>query len=133
MKKPVEHGGGHYLVAEHFSPGIETLVAGNDDRGFLVEFAHQAEEVVGLFAINRGVADLVNDKQIAIQYPTKAELAGALNRRGSEQPHEAVHPLKAHGVAAVNGGESQANGKMGLADSRGTEEPICFRGPAAEW
>ena len=114
VEKPAEHGGGHRFVSEHVGPGIETLVAGDDNRCVLVELAHQAEDVVRLLAIDWGVTDLVNDEHIAFQYPRKPEITGALNRRGFQQPHETVHSLNAHSVPAVNGVQSQADSKVGL-------------------
>src|SRR5262245_61462752 len=63
MHEAVDHGGGHDVVAEDFSPAAERLVGGDDQRCAFVAGRHQLEEQVGRLGFERDVADLVDDQQ----------------------------------------------------------------------
>src|SRR5690606_17991275 len=62
VEQPVEDRRGEDLVTgEDLGPVAHGLVAGQDDRAFLVAGAHEAEEEVGLVAVEGPEADLVHD------------------------------------------------------------------------
>ena len=42
--EPVQEGGGHFGITEHFRPFAEAEVGGDDDAGAFVEFAQQMEQ-----------------------------------------------------------------------------------------
>jgi len=47
MQDPIQHGGRNHAVAEHFRPGAEALIAGQDHRSFFITPADQLEEQIG--------------------------------------------------------------------------------------
>ena len=61
VQQPVQDGCGDHLVREHLASVHEPLVGGEDHRGLLVVAGHQAEEQIGLFPVQRQIADLVDD------------------------------------------------------------------------
>ena len=63
VDEPVDHGGGHDVVAEHFAPAAELLVGGDDQRGSFVAGGDELEEQVRGFGFEGDVADLVDDEQ----------------------------------------------------------------------
>ena len=67
MQQTVEDGAGDHRVAEHLTPGTETLVAGDDDRAALVTARDQLEEQVGALAVDRQIADLIDDEQLGLE------------------------------------------------------------------
>ena len=52
MQQAVEDGGGDDSIAEHFAPGAEALVGGEDHRAFFVASTDQLEEQVGAGAVD---------------------------------------------------------------------------------
>jgi hypothetical protein len=60
MDESVDHRCGDDVVAEHFTPAAELLVAGDDQRGSLVAGRDELEEQVGSFGFGGDVADLVD-------------------------------------------------------------------------
>src|SRR5215469_5794793 len=90
VQEPVEDRAGDHGVAEHFAPGTETLIAGNNDRATLVTPRDQLEEQVGALAVNRQVADLIDYEQLGLsqeleplfQPPFGQRLAQRSNQRG---------------------------------------------------
>jgi hypothetical protein len=63
VDEPVDQRGGDHRVAEDLPPGLEAAVRGDDDRAALVAARDQREEQVGGLALERQVADLVDDDQ----------------------------------------------------------------------
>ena len=64
MDEPVDQGGGDHRVAEDLAPLLEAAVGGDDDRAAFVAAGDQREEQVGGLALERQVADLVDDEQL---------------------------------------------------------------------
>src|SRR5436190_12480266 len=62
MQDPVEDRGRNDAVAEDLAPAAEALVARENHRAPLVAAADELEEQVGAGAIERQVADLVDDE-----------------------------------------------------------------------
>src|SRR5215204_4154674 len=68
VDEPVDEGGGDHGVAEDLAPGLKAAVAGDDDRAAFVAARDQREEQVRRLALEREVADLVDDQQpVAIE------------------------------------------------------------------
>lgn len=44
MRQPVQDGGGHFGITEHFSPFAEAQIGGDEDAGAFVEFTQQMEQ-----------------------------------------------------------------------------------------
>ncbi len=62
VDQAVDQGGRDHGVAEDLAPGLEATVRGDDDRAALVAPGDQGEEQVGGLALERQVADLVDDE-----------------------------------------------------------------------
>jgi hypothetical protein len=67
VDEPVDHRGGHHVVAEDLTPPSERLVADDDQRGPFVTGRHELEEQVGGFGFEPDVADLVDQQRVAAQ------------------------------------------------------------------
>ncbi len=65
MGETVEQGGGHLGVAEDRRPFAEGEVGGDDDRGSLVEPAHEVEEQLPAGLSEGQVAEFVEDDEVA--------------------------------------------------------------------
>src|SRR3954454_16524487 len=63
VDEPVDHGGGHDVVAEDLAPAAERLVAGDDQAGAVGAGRDELEEQVGGLGFERDVPDLVDDQQ----------------------------------------------------------------------
>ena len=61
----VEQRGGHLGVAEDGGPFAESEVGGDDDRGALVEPAHQVEQQLAAGLGEGQVAEFVEDDEVA--------------------------------------------------------------------
>jgi len=64
MREPVEHGGGHLLVAEDLGPFPEGEVGGDDHRGLLVELGDQMKQQLACVFGERQVAQLIEHHQV---------------------------------------------------------------------
>ena len=97
VDEAVDERGGDHGVAEDLAPGLEAAVAGDDDRAAFVAAGDEGEEQVGGLALQRQVADLVDDEQaVALEAPEfVVERVAVLGRL------EAVDPL-------LGGGERDA-------------------------
>src|SRR5260370_26900848 len=79
----VEDGGGQDVVGEDLAPFAEGLVAGDDDRSFLVAAGDDLEGQGGGVPGGGGGTDFIHDQGGAA--PGAAELAGR-GRRGARRP-----------------------------------------------
>src|SRR5439155_11534793 len=61
-----EDGGGDHGVPEDVAPCAEALIARQDDRAPLVAAGDELEEEIGAVAVDRDVADLVDDQQLRL-------------------------------------------------------------------
>src|SRR3954467_11154583 len=70
VDEAIDEGGGDHGVAEDLAPALEAAVAGDDDRAAFVAARDEREEQVGGLALEREVADLVDDEQpVTVQAP----------------------------------------------------------------
>ena len=53
VDEPVDHGGGHDVVAEDLAPAAEWFVGGDDQAGSFVAGGDELEEQVGGFGFER--------------------------------------------------------------------------------
>ena len=60
----VEHGGGHFGVAEHRWPFAKGEIGGDDHRGILIELADQVEQQLAAGQGERKIAQFVEDNEI---------------------------------------------------------------------
>src|SRR6266545_7504413 len=74
VDEPVDQGGGDHGVAEDLAPLLEAAVGGDDDRAALVAPGDEREEEVGCAALERQVADLVDDEQVVALEPPELGL-----------------------------------------------------------
>jgi hypothetical protein len=112
VHEPVDRGGGDDVVAEHFAPAAEGLVAGDDQGGAFVAGGHQLEDQVGGFGFEGDVADLVDDEQRVAADPDEflLEASGVV---GHGEPGD---PLggggEQHAVAGLAGADGQPDSTM---------------------
>src|SRR5262245_66034840 len=87
MENPIQDRGRDDAVAEDFAPAPEALIAGEDHRAALVAAADELEEQIGATAVDRQVADLVNDEQTrhGVELELVIEAAFRLGARRSEE------------------------------------------------
>ena len=71
VDEAIDEGGGDHRVAEDLAPGFEAAVAGDDDRAAFVAACDQGEEQVRGLALEREVADLVDDDQAVALDPSE--------------------------------------------------------------
>jgi hypothetical protein len=64
VDEPVDQGRGHHRVAQDLVPLLEGAVRGDDDRAACVAARDEREQQVGRLALERQVADLVDDEQV---------------------------------------------------------------------
>src|SRR5947208_588512 len=88
VEETVEDGGGDHGVPEDVAPCAEALIARQDDRAPLVAAGDELEEEIGAVAVDRDVADLVDDQQrrLGEELQTLVEpiLAERLAERGDQ-------------------------------------------------
>ena len=124
MGETVEQCGGHLGVAEDRGPFAEGEVCGDDDRGALVEPAHEVEEQLPTGLSEGQVAEFVEDDEVAAdELLCGAALAPGVARSCArrhaglglevvDQVDDVVAPATG---ALSDAGARDGNGEMGLA------------------
>ena len=70
VDESVDERRGDHRIAEDLAPLLEGAVRGDDDRASFVAAGDEREEEVGGLALEREVADLVDDQElVALQPP----------------------------------------------------------------
>jgi hypothetical protein len=85
MEQAIEDGAGDHGIAEDFSPGAETLVAGDDDRAALVAARDQLEEQVNALTVNRQIANLVDYQKLRLTEDLQPFIQTAFGERLAER------------------------------------------------
>ena len=67
MGQAIEHGGGHFSVAEDLRPIGEGEVRGYDDRGVFVELADEMEQQLRAGLAERQIAEFVDDDEVVTE------------------------------------------------------------------
>ena len=80
MQQAVEDDAGDDSVAEYLAPGTETLIAGDDERAALITARHQLKEQVGALAVDRQIANLIDDQQLWLSEQLQAFLQPAFGQ-----------------------------------------------------
>lgn len=109
MQQPVKQGRCHHFVSQHLRPGVKPLVRRDDEQGLLVQLADQVEKQVRLPALDGCIPDLVNDHQVALQYPADPEAGGSLYLGGFQQLDQVGNPIEAHRISGLNRLGSKGN------------------------
>jgi site-specific DNA recombinase len=115
MHEAVDHGGGDGVVAEDFPPAAEGFVGAHDDAGPFVAGRHQLEEQVGGLALERDVADLVDDDQREASEASQfvLEFAGVVGGAETVDPFGGAG--ERHAMAGQAGPDPQRDGQVALA------------------
>lgn len=86
MQQALKRGRGDHPLAEHLAPGAEAPLAGEEHRPALVAATDDLEEQIGAGAVDRQVADLVDDQQLRrcvnLERLVQPALAWGLAERG---------------------------------------------------
>ena len=118
----VEQRGGHLGVAEDGWPFAEGEVGGDDDRGALVEPAHEVEEQLPAGLSEGQVAEFVEDDEVA----SDELVCGAALAPGTEFGLEVVDQVDdvvaAAACALSDAGPRDGDGEMGLAGAGAADE-----------
>src|SRR6266581_1404196 len=122
MQEAVEDGGGDDPVAEHLAPDGEGLVRGDEDGALLVAAGDELEEQVGGQTVEGQVADLVDDEELGLDEELEPFLETALGVGPGEGGDESGGGGERGAVTESTRLEPDADGEVGLADARGTEE-----------
>src|SRR2546426_181070 len=122
MEHAVEDRRGDHAVAEDVAPTAEALVAGQDYRPALVAAADELEEKIGAGAVDREIADLVDDEQARDGVDLEPLLQAPLRGRFRERGDQPGRRREEHAIAVLDGLESEADGQVGLPDAGWTEE-----------
>jgi hypothetical protein len=77
MRQPVEHGCGHFGVAEHLGPVGEGEVCGDQQGGVFVELADHVEEQLAAGLAEREIAQFVDDDEVIAQQVLREPTATA--------------------------------------------------------
>ncbi len=115
MCHPVEERGCHLGIAEDGDPFTELQVGGDDDAGFLVEFAYQMEQQRAAGLWERDVTQLINND--AIQWrQLPDDLPGITLGLLPDQGVDQIHSIEEAGLfALIDQCGSQSNGDVGFA------------------
>ena len=70
VQQQVEDGARDHRVAEDVAPRAQALIARHDDRAPFVAARDELEEQIGALAVDRDVADLVDDEELGELYLT---------------------------------------------------------------
>ena len=126
VQQAVEDRGGEDLVAgEDLGPVAHVLVGGEGDRALLVARAHQAEEEVGLLAVEGPEAHFVDDEQRAVQVAPGLEPSGRDRRVSLEHVHEVIEEEVGGAEPVLDGLHAEGHGEVALADAgRAHEEHV---------
>ncbi len=122
MGKTVEQRGGHLGVAEDGRPFAEGEVGGDDDRGALVEPAHEVEAQLPAGLGEGQVAEFVEDDEVAAY----ELICGAALASGAELGLEVVDQVDdvvaAAAGALADAGAGDGDGEMGLAGAGAADQ-----------
>ena len=124
VDESVDHGGGHDVVAEDFSPAAELLVAGDDHAGSFVSGGDELEEQVRRFGFE---GDVLGRGRDAVQrFRCRFSRPRPPNRTCALSPHPALHvsggsgeefaDLADEGDIVVVGPAETCSGRVDLVD-----------------
>src|SRR5215467_1478413 len=116
MQDAIEDGCGDDAIAKDLAPAAEALVAGQDHRAALVPATDELEEEVGAGAVDRQVADLIDNQQPGDGVELEPLVPTILADRARESGDHARGRGEEHAVAALDGLEPEPDRQMGLAD-----------------
>ena len=114
MDEPVDESGGDHGVAQDLAPLLEAAIARDDHRAALVAAGDESEEQVGGLALERQVADLVDDDHVVALDPSELQLELVTVLRLLQARDPLLGGLKQDAVAALAGLQRERDRKMGL-------------------
>ena len=115
MGETVEQRGGHLGVAEDGWPFAEGEVGGDDDRGALVEPAHEVEEQLPAGLGEGQIAKFVEDDEVAAYELVRGAALASGAELGLEVVDQVDDVVAAAPGALADAGARDGDGEMGLA------------------
>src|SRR5262249_19216791 len=109
-------------VPEDLAPRPEALVARDDDRAALVASADELEEEVGALAIDRDVADLVDDQDLRLGEQFEPLVETVLRQGLAERGDQSGGRREERAIAEFARFEAERHGQVRLADPRCPEQ-----------
>src|SRR5258706_9502591 len=126
MEDAIEDCGGDHAIAEDVAPGAKALVGGEDHWAALVATADELEEEICAGAIDRQVADLVDDQEPRHGEELELLFEPALGERGGELGDHRCGGGEEHAIAMLDRLETDADGEMRLTHARRPQGPQVF-------
>src|SRR3954463_14829700 len=117
MQDAIEDRGGDHAVAEDIAPCAKALIAGQNHRAALVATTDQLEEEIRSGAVDRQVADLVDDQEARDGEELQLLFEPALCEGGGELGDHRGGGGEEHAVAVLDRLEAEPDGEMALADT----------------
>src|SRR6185312_1314168 len=120
-------------IAEHSAPLADRAIAGEQQAAALVAARDELEEEMRGVGLEWQIAEFIDDQQLGLGEEAEALLEPVLRMGLGERRHQRWGGHEQHRVAFADGGTSQSNGEMRLADAGRTEQQQGFamRHPAA--
>ena len=118
----VEQGCGHLGVAEDGGPFAESEVGGDDDRGALVEPAHQVEQQLAAGLSEGQIAKFVEDDEVASDELVRGTALASGAEFGLEVVDQVDDVVAAATGALSDTGAGDGDGEMGLAGAGAADQ-----------
>lgn len=122
MEDPIEDGGRDHTVSEDVAPRAEALIARQDHRAAFVAATDELEEDIGGGAIDRQVADLVDDQESRDGEELELLLELSLGERGGQLGDHPSSRREEHAVAVLDRLQAEPDGEMCLSDAGRPED-----------
>lgn len=123
MQKAVEEGVRQDLIArKDLGPIPDMLVAREQDRATFVAGLHQPEEEVGLHAVQRAEANIVDDEQAVIEVAPGPQARGRRDRIDLGHVHEIIEEKVGYAAAVLDGVDAERGRQMRLAETEWAEK-----------
>ena len=118
----IEQGCGHLGVAEDGGPFAESEVGGDDDRGALVEPAHQVEQQLATGLGEGQVAEFVEDDEVASDELVRGTVLASGAEFGLEVVDQVDDVVAAATGALSDTGAGDGDGEMGLSGAGAADQ-----------
>ena len=127
MQQAVEDRGRQDLVAEDGAPLRHELIGGDEQAAALVAARDELEEEMGAAALERQVAELVDDQQLRLAVKQQAVGELPLGLGFGQRGEQGGGAGEEDRVARFDDGAAERNREMRLADARARRRSGRFR------
>lgn len=123
MSKPIQQCSGHFSIAEHLRPFLETQICSHNQGDLLIEFTDKMEEQ-GAPVLRKGeITQFIQDDQVYVPSESFSELTGTPEQFFLLQAIGEIDDIKIAGfVSLLDSLSSDGNRKMGFACTGATDQ-----------